>query len=85
MASPGRVSVQDANHIHQLLLSDPAFYWEGGEDGCYARALLMADRMAREGLPNMERKSLCTIGSGSCPTGPQIRFRPDLKRPHAGE
>jgi hypothetical protein len=49
----GGVSVQEANTIHHLLLADPAFYWEGGEDGCYARALLMVDRMVREGLPSI--------------------------------
>jgi len=49
--TPGQVSVQEANDFHRLLLADPAFYWEGGGDGCFARALLVVDRMEREGIP----------------------------------
>jgi hypothetical protein len=43
--------VQEANDVHRLVLADPAFYWEGASDGCFARALLVVDRMEREGIP----------------------------------
>jgi hypothetical protein len=32
-------------------MADPAYYWEGGAEGCFARALLVVDRMEREGIP----------------------------------
>jgi hypothetical protein len=49
--TPGQVSVQEANDVHRLLLADATLYWEGGGDGCFARALLVVDRMEREGIP----------------------------------
>jgi hypothetical protein len=42
--------VQEANDVHRLLLADPTFYWEGGSDGCFARAVLAVERMEREGI-----------------------------------
>jgi hypothetical protein len=43
--------VQEANAIHGLVLADASLYWEGGSDGCFARAVLVVERMEREGIP----------------------------------
>jgi hypothetical protein len=51
--TPSPVSVQVANDIHRLVMADSAFFWEGGKNGCFARALLVVDRMEGEGLPRI--------------------------------
>src|SRR5438105_5008436 len=46
------VAIQKANDIHQAFLADPTFFWEGGADGCFARAVLMVERILAEGVPS---------------------------------
>lgn len=51
MSSPTQVTQKETNDLHQLLVNDPTYFWEGGSDGCFARAVLAVDRLEREGVP----------------------------------
>jgi hypothetical protein len=67
--------VQQANDLHRLLLADPAFYWEGAGDGCFARALLVVDRMEREGIPRGAIGKLLIIHKAAPQRGWDVQTR----------
>jgi hypothetical protein len=67
--------VQNAIAVHRLVMADPAFYWEGGGDGCFARALLVVERMEREGIPKGAIGKLLVIHKAAPKQGWEVLTR----------
>ncbi len=67
--------MQVANDLHRLVLADADYYWEGGNDGCFARALLLVDRMEREGIPRNAIGKLLVVHKEAPTNGWHVQTR----------
>jgi hypothetical protein len=61
--------------VHQVLVADPTFFWEGGSDGCFARALLVVDRTQREGISPQAIGKLLVVHKAAPGTGWNVQTR----------